>query len=87
LAQFDNQNDGGDFGDWQSNPLPPGVGPKVQDAFATPGAAPSLGVELTALDVIGYDFNAPVATPEPGTLALLGTGLLALTILRRRRRT
>ena len=22
LAQFDNQNDGGDFGDWQSNPLP-----------------------------------------------------------------
>lgn len=43
LAQFDNQNDGGDFGDWQSNPLPPGVSPKVQDAFATQGATPSLG--------------------------------------------
>ena len=25
FAQFDNQNDGGDFGDWQSNPLPTGV--------------------------------------------------------------
>jgi len=36
LAQFDNQNDGGDFGDWQSNPLPSGIPPKVQDAFATP---------------------------------------------------
>jgi hypothetical protein len=55
LAQFDNQNDGGDFGDWQSNPLPTGVSPKVQDAFATPGANPALGPELTALDVIGYD--------------------------------
>ena len=59
LAQFDNQNDGGDFGDWQSNPLPSGVLPKVQDAFATPGAGPSLGVELRALDVIGYDLVIP----------------------------
>ncbi len=32
LNQFDNQNDGGDFGDWQSNPRPPGVLPQVQDA-------------------------------------------------------
>jgi hypothetical protein len=55
LAQFDNQNDGGDFGDWQSNPLPPGILPKVQDAFAIPGASPAPSVELTALDVIGYD--------------------------------
>ncbi len=82
LAQFDNQNDGGDFGDWQSNQLPPGVQPKVQDAFATQGANPSLGVELTALDVIGYD---RVAVPEPGSLALLSTGLLAFGFLRRKR--
>src|SRR5258708_15712569 len=46
LAQFDNQNDGGDFGDWQSNPRPAGVQPKVQDAFATPGGNPQLGLEL-----------------------------------------
>jgi hypothetical protein len=85
LAQFDNQNDGGDWGDWQSNPLPPGVLPKVQDAFATPGANPALGVELVALDAIGYDPATQVAVPEPGTMALLGTSLLGLVALRRRR--
>jgi hypothetical protein len=63
LGQFDNQNDGGDFGDWQSNPLPPGVLPKVQDAFATPGSNPALSVELTALDVIGYDRVATGVAP------------------------
>jgi hypothetical protein len=85
LAQFDNQNDGGDFGDWQSNPLPPGVDPKVQDAFATVHANPSLGVELTALDVIGYDLlpaSGPI--PEPATLALLVLGLAGLGFSRRK---
>jgi len=86
LAQFDNQNDGGDFGDWQSNPLPNGVAPKVQDAFATPGANPAPSVELVALDVIGYDPAQVAATPEPGTLALLGTSLLGFAAMRRRRR-
>jgi hypothetical protein len=86
LAQFDNQNDGGDWGDWQSNPLPPGVDPKVQDAFATPGATPSLGVELLALDVNGYDpAAAPPPVPEPGTLSLLAGSLIGLAWLRRRR--
>ena len=69
VAQFDNQNDGGDFGDWQSNPLPMGVAPKVQDAFATAGSNPPYGVaEITALDVIGYDAGAgagPVITSQP----------------------
>jgi hypothetical protein len=72
LAQFNNQNNGGDYGDWQSNPRPPGVPPQVQDAFATPGAAPTLGVELRALNVVGYDF----VTPEPSTIAAGGTGVL-----------
>jgi hypothetical protein len=88
LAQFDNQNDGGDFGDWQSNPLPPGVLPKVQDAFATPGANPSLGVELTALDVVGYTRSTVTPIPEPSTLAIAGiSGIVALgyACIRRRR--
>jgi MYXO-CTERM domain-containing protein len=81
LDQFDNQNDGGDFGDWQSNPLPAGVHPQVQDAFATVGADPSLGVELTALDVIGYT----EVTPEPAFWGATATVLLALLAIRRRR--
>jgi hypothetical protein len=62
LAEFDNQSDGGDFGDWQANPRRAGVPVKVQDAFAFPGANPAMSVELTALDVIGYD-RVPVVTP------------------------
>jgi hypothetical protein len=75
LAQFNNQNNGGDYGDWQSTPRPAGVPPQVQDAFATPGAHPTLGVnELTALDVIGYDPVAVTAVPEPASLTLLAAG-------------
>jgi len=89
LAQFDNQNDGGDFGDWQSNPLPPGVPPEVQDAFATPGANPALSVELNALDVIGYDRVPPTPTvtltvngqhPTPPVVTTTGPMLLTLDI-------
>ncbi len=77
LARF-NQDSGGDYGDWWSAGVHT---PKVQDAFGTPGAQPNLGVELTGLDVIGYDL-APV--PEPATVVLLGTGL-AVSALRRRK--
>jgi hypothetical protein len=80
LVQFDNQNDGGDWGDWQSNPLPNGVAPKVQDAFATPFATPALGVELTALDVIGYyRFQPQAVVPEPTSLFMVGVGMLTLS--------
>ncbi len=51
LAQF-NQYAGGDFNDWYS--YYGGNAPQVQDAFATPGVTPNLGVELTVLDVLGY---------------------------------
>jgi hypothetical protein len=88
LAQFDNQGDGGDYGDWQSNPRPAGVPPKVQDAFATPGAHPTLdpsSPEVIALDAIGYNFANP--TPEPSPAILLSSALVlgALLTLGRRK--
>jgi hypothetical protein len=78
LAQFHQQNgDGGDFGDWQT-----GAGPvRVQDWQATPGATPALGLELRALDVIGFT----LAAPEPSTGPLLAAALAVLAGLSRRR--
>jgi hypothetical protein len=83
LAQFNNPNIStcynaqtnvdscGDYGDWTT-----GTKVQVQDAYGTPGSTPALGVELTALDAIGYDMTA---TPEPGTwgLFLAGIGVVA----------
>ena len=53
---------------------------EIQDAFATPGASPALSVELTALDVIGFDrvsSQVPVSvtslTPSVALPATLGT--------------
>jgi CSLREA domain-containing protein len=63
LVQFHNANDGADYGDWQNQ----AGNPRVQDAFGTPGATPSLGVELTALDVLGYDRfpSGPAGPSQP----------------------
>ena len=59
----------------------------IQDAFGTPGAQPNIGVEVRALDVIGYNrvsFASPV--PEPGTWLLLASGLCACRYQRRSRK-
>jgi hypothetical protein len=84
LAEFDNQNDGGDFGDWQSKPRRTGVAAKVQDAFATPGANPSMSVELTALDVIGYDRVAPSVPPsivsQPASQTIISGSTATLSV-------
>lgn len=86
LAQFDNQNDGGDWGDWQSNPRPGGVSPQVQDAFATPLSSPTLGSnEITALEAIGYDLTRQSGTPEPATFGMMGLALVGVGLLRRKR--
>jgi hypothetical protein len=61
LVQF-NQDSQGDYGDWKSKPPFPHT-PRVQDAFATAGATPNLGVELTFLDVIGWDLVIPAPIP------------------------
>ena len=76
VISYFNQTYGPDYGDWLSNPIPPGFGPQVQDAYGYPGTNPVLGPnELTALNVIGYDL-APV--PEPSTVALIASGLFAV---------
>jgi hypothetical protein len=76
LARF-NQTTPGDYGDYWS------VGAhaaQVQSAFATPGVYADLGVELTALDVIGYNL---ATIPEPVHAWLLLAGLAALGLRRR----
>lgn len=79
VLSFFNQVAGADYGDWKSDPLPAGFGPQVQDAFATPGSAPTLGVnELTAFNVIGYGL-VPSSVPEPASVLMVGVGL-ALTV-------
>lgn len=70
---------GSDYGDWDGSAL------RVQNAFGTPGAFPTIGVETTALDVIGYNF---IATPEPSSMLLGGLGVFAMIVgYARRKRT
>ena len=84
LAQFNNANNGGDYGDWASNPLPAGASPEVQDAFITSNANIPLGPnEFAALQAIGY-VQVPDATPLALLAAACGTAML---LLRRRHQT
>jgi len=68
LAQY-NQEQGGDFHDWNSYPYGAAT-PQVQDAYATPGVLVVLGVELRALDAIGFTRVVPQFT----ITAAAGTG-------------
>jgi hypothetical protein len=82
LDQF-NQSGSGDYGDWIQHSTP-----QVQDFEGTTGSTPSLGLELTALDVLGYDRNPSVAAaPEPASVTLFGIcgACLALSTRLRRR--
>lgn len=70
IATF-NQDPGGDFGDWESEPQCPQNHPLVQNAFNCDGQSPEISAtspEGIALDVIGYD----LVTANPGAGGVLG---------------
>ena len=79
---------GGDFADFAPNGA--GAGQLIQNACNSTGqdeAYTTSSPEFLMEEAIGWDPTAQVvATPEPGTLALLGTSLLGFAALRRRRR-
>jgi hypothetical protein len=78
-----NANPGSDPQDWDAS-----VPSDPYNAFTGTNQAHMISPEdITAMNVLGWDLRQAVATPEPGTLALLGTSLLGLAVLRRRRRT
>ena len=83
LNQYNNCNNGGDYGDWIYTD-----GLQVQDAFGPDDVASSLALnspEVALLDAVGYNFSpASSAAPEPSSMVLLLTGLGVIPVLRRR---
>jgi hypothetical protein len=81
IAYYNNSPNAQDYGDWAS-----GVPYKVQDAEASPGITLDIttdgGSEISVLDAVGFS----QATPEPGTVGLVGVSLGVLALARRLRR-
>jgi hypothetical protein len=76
VLSYFNQTAGADYGDWLSNPIPPGFSPQVQDAFGLQNTNPALGPnELAAFSTLGYAMTSQVV-PEPSTLSMLGTAIV-----------
>ena len=93
IADYNNCPTGGDYGDWLS--IYPYL---VQDAIGSQDVnldiSTDVGVnanhyprpEVAVLDAIGFDL-ATTATPEPGTLGLMGAGTAFLLKMAQKRRT
>jgi hypothetical protein len=86
LDSFHNCTTGADYGDWITH-----TPSQVQDAVTNLSAVPTLNAnsaEVRALDVIGWDRAVvnPPPVPEPMSLVLFGSGLLAGAAARRRAR-
>ena len=84
LDQYNNCNNGGDYGDWIYTD-----GKQVQDAFGPPDQASSLSLsspEVALLDAVGYNFISPsTAVPEPSSLGLVAIALVSAILVRRKR--
>ncbi len=79
-----NQNSAGDFADFYSQS---GCPQYVQDAFSCPGQIADItrsSPEAILLQAIGY--NLTTSAPEPASMAMLAIGMVALPIIRRRRK-
>jgi hypothetical protein len=81
---YNTLSNGNDYADFLNN-CP--AGPlSVQDAEGCPGVDAGLsilndgGAEINILNAVGYDVksSSTTATPEPGTVAMLGLGLLGM---------
>ena len=89
---YNTLDNGDDYADYVSSTPDCGTNQAVQDAEGCPGEDAGLnilndgGSEINILNAVGYDLQQPAATPEPGTLFLLGGGLAVLIGLKHRRR-
>jgi PEP-CTERM motif len=61
--------------------------PLVGRGVATLELTPSRGAPAWEFVRVRYDFESPAVVPEPTTLLLVGTGVIALAARRRRRRS
>jgi hypothetical protein len=82
IANYNNQPNGADYGDWNSDSN------RVQNAFGSPDTngvdiTNDGGSEILVLDAVGYTLTSSV--PEPGTGVLLAAALAVLAGLARRR--
>jgi hypothetical protein len=87
---YNTLDNGDDYADFISSC--PGGPFAVQDAEGCAGTDAGLSIlndgnaEINILNAVGYDLvSATTATPEPGTIVLLGAGLTAVALYRRRR--
>jgi hypothetical protein len=86
VLSYFNQTAGADYGDWLSNPIPPGFPVQVQDAFGQQGTNPALGTnELASFSTIGFQLTSQVV-PEPSTLTMLGSAAVLASGFGRSRR-
>jgi hypothetical protein len=79
LDDFNNCGNRADYGDWVTHSPS-----RVQDGFTNGTGNASLTAtspETRALDVMGYSV---AQVPEPATVVLLGTGIVAIFIVQRR---